>query len=81
MCSVSLNQWLKLYGSSECLNLELKAENMNKKITHMRGKWDTSLNFFLIFIDELEKQLFIKQLLKSANKNVRVLIFTMLYFF
>ena len=46
----------------------------------MRGKWDTSLNFFLIFIDELEKQLFIKQLLKSANKNVRVLIFTMLYF-
>ena len=47
----------------------------------MPRKWDTSLNFFLIFIDELEKQLFIKQLLKSANKNVRVLIFTMLYFF
>ena len=36
-------------------------------------------NFCLGFIDKLEKQLIIKKkLLKWANKNVRILIFTML---
>ena len=36
-------------------------------------------NFFLTFIDELEKQL-LKKLLSGAIKNIRILIFTMLYF-
>ena len=35
------------------------------KITHMRRKWGTLQNFCLAFIDEVEKQLFIK-------KNVEV---------
>ena len=38
------------------------------KIAHMWRKWDTPQNFCLAFIDELEKQLFIK-------KNVEVSIF------
>lgn len=36
----------------------------------MRGKWDTSLNFFLIFIDELEKHL-LKKLLKWVTKKCK----------
>ena len=44
----------------------------------MSRRWDTPQNFCLAFINELEKQLF-KKLLKWANKNVRILIFTMLY--
>ena len=32
-----------------------------KKITHMRRTWGTPLNFFLAFIDELEKQIIIKK--------------------
>ena len=35
----------------------------------MWRRWDTPQNFFLAFIDELEKQLFIKNLLKWANKK------------
>ena len=41
-------------------------------------RWDTPQNFCFAFIDDLEKQLFIKKLLKLANKNVRILIFTIL---
>ena len=32
-----------------------------KKITHMGRRWDTRQNFFLEFIDELEKQIIIKK--------------------
>ena len=31
------------------------------KITRMRRRWGTPQNFFLAFIDEVEKQLFIKK--------------------
>ena len=34
---------------------------MKQKITHMWRRWHTPQNFFLVFIDELEKQLFIKK--------------------
>ena len=52
-----------------------------KKITNMWKKWGTPQNFFLAFIDELEKQLFIKKNFWSGPiKNIRTLIFTMLYF-
>ena len=40
------------------------------KITPMR-RWDIPQKFCLIFIDELEKQLFIKKLLKWANKKCK----------
>ena len=40
-----------------------------EKITHMRGRWSTPQNFFLAFIDEFEKQLIIKKLLKWGNKK------------
>ena len=32
-----------------------------KKITHMSRRWGTPQNFFLAFIDELEKQIIIKK--------------------
>ena len=44
------------------------------KITQMCRRWDTPQNFCLAFIDELEKQLIIKKLMKWAKKNVRILI-------
>ena len=50
------------------------------KITHMCRRSGTPQNFCLAFIDELEKQLLIKKLMKWAKKNVRILIL-MLYFF
>ena len=33
-----------------------------EKITHIIRRWGTPPNFFLAFIDELEKQLFIKKI-------------------
>ena len=38
----------------------------------MLRRWGTPQNFCLAFIDELEKQLFIKQLLKWANKKCKI---------
>ena len=38
------------------------------KITHMCRRWGTPQNFCLAFIDELEKQLLIKKLMKWAKK-------------
>ena len=35
----------------------------------MGRRWDTPQNFFLAFTDELEKQRFVKKLLKWANKK------------
>ena len=35
----------------------------------MRRNWGTTQNFFLAFTDELKKQIFIKKLLKWANKK------------
>ena len=40
-----------------------------KSHRHMWRRWDTPQNFCLAFINELEKQLFIKKLLKWANKK------------
>ena len=40
-----------------------------EKTTHMWRKWGTLQNFFFAFIDELEKQIIIKKLLKWANKK------------
>ena len=44
----------------------------------MWRRWGTPQNFFLAFIDELEKQICIKKLLKWNNKKKKILIFTML---
>ena len=46
----------------------------------MCRRWGTTQNFCLAFIDELDKQLLIKKLMKWVKKNVRILIL-MLYFF
>ena len=35
------------------------------KITHMYRRWGKTQNFFLAFIDELEKQLFIKKTIEE----------------
>ena len=45
----------------------------------MCRRWGTPHNFCLAFIDEIEKQLLIKKLIKWAKENVRLLIL-MLYF-
>ena len=50
----------------------------------MCRRWGTPQNFCLTFIDELEKQLLIKKLMKWAKKkNVRILIlvFRFVFFF
>ena len=46
----------------------------------MCRRWGTPQNLCLTFIDELEKQLLIKKLMKWAKKNLRILIL-LLYFF
>ena len=46
-------------------------QNILEIITHMWRRWGTPQNFCLSFIDELEKQLFIKKLLKWANKKCK----------
>ena len=53
--------------------------NLNK-ITDMCRRWGTPLNFCLAFIDELEKTIYLKNCRSEPIKNVRILIFTMLYF-
>ena len=51
-----------------------------EKIIHMLRRWGTPQNFFLIFVDELKKQIIIKKkLLKWTNKKI-IFIFTMLHF-
>ena len=60
-----------------------KSEKNHTCVKKGRGGDGTPQNFFLAFVDELEKQLF-EKLLKWANKkqrNGRILIFTMLFFF
>ena len=37
------------------------------KITHMRRRWGTPQNFFLAFIDELEKQIIIKKTIEVGQ--------------
>ena len=46
----------------------------------MSKRWGTLENFFLEFIDELEKQI-IKKTVKWANKNKIISIFTILHFY
>ena len=50
------------------------------KIIHMWRRWGAPQNFCLAIIHELEKQLFIKKTVEVGQKNVRILIFKMLYF-
>ena len=48
----------------------------------MWRRWDTPQNFYLAFIDKLEKQLFIKNLLKWANKKRQNFnIYNVVFFF
>ena len=42
-------------------NNTFSIEMIVKKITHMLKRWGTPQNFFLPFIDELEKQIIIKK--------------------
>ena len=49
--------------------------------SHTSEEYGADLRIFLTFIDALEKQIIIKKLLKWANKNKIILIFTMLHFF
>ena len=53
-----------------------KMELLIKKITHMWRRWGTPQNFFLAFIDELEKQIFIKNCWGRPIKNKIILICT-----
>ena len=41
------------------LLMNLKNKQLLKKITQMRKRWGTPQNFFLTFIEELEKQIII----------------------
>ena len=56
-----------------------KSYQNSKNHTHVK-KGGASQNFFLAFVDELDKKLFIKKLLKWDNKNVRILIFANVVF-
>ena len=58
-----------------------KMELLIKKITHMWRRWGTPQNFFLAFIDELEKQIFIKNCWGRPIKNKIILICTNVPFF
>ena len=40
-----------------------------KKITHMERRWGTPQNFFFAFINELEKQIFIKKTVKVGQQK------------
>ena len=52
-----------------------------KKITHMWRTWSTPQNFCLEFIDELEKQLFIKKNVKWASKKCKNFnVYNVVYF-
>ena len=51
------------------------------KITCMWRRWDTPQNFFLIFTDEVEKQIFKKNCLSRSIQNKIILILTILLFF
>ena len=62
------------------LAFKSKREHLRKYHTHGK-KVGTTQNFFLAFIDELEKPIIIKKLLKRPIKNKIILIFTMLHFF
>ena len=46
-----------------------KIEISHLKITHMWRRWDTLQNFFLAFIDKLEKQIIIKKTVEWVNKK------------
>ena len=50
-----------------------------KNHTHVKS-WGTPQNFFFAFIDELEKQIIIKDCWRGPIKNKIILVFTMLYF-
>ena len=55
-------------------------KDLKSKIIHMWRRWGTLQNFSLVFIDELEKQIFIKKNSWSEPiKKVGILIFTMLH--
>ena len=45
----------------------------------MWRRWGTAQNFFLAFIDELEKQVIVKKTVKVGHKKQIILIFTMLH--
>ena len=52
---VILSHFLPFYPTNN-------TENQNfEKITHMCRRWSTPHNFFLVFTEELEKQIFIKK--------------------
>ena len=57
-------------------------KNTNIKITYIWRRCGKPPNFFLVFIDELEKETIIKKkVLSGPIKNKIILIFTMLHFF
>ena len=58
---------ISLYQVKRVCNVYWK----NKKITQLWRRWGTPENFCLAFIDELEKQLFIKNLLKWVNRKCK----------
>ena len=51
--------WNKQKFSRKCKN--------KVKIKHIRRRWGISQNFFLAFIDEFEKQLFIKKTIEVGQ--------------
>ena len=56
---------VSVFASLVAVLVGITSSAVGLKITHMWRKWGTPQNFCLAFIDELEKQLFIK-------KNVEV---------
>ena len=45
--------------------------HLRVKITHMWRKWGTPQNFFLAFIDELEKQTIIKKTVEVDQSKTK----------
>ena len=77
----SISTVMKSVNLQPSTNLQSHARWVRKK-SHTCEEGGTHLKkYFWAFTDKLEKQTFIKRLLKSAKKNTIAFIFTMLHFF
>ena len=67
---VNLRSWNPCVGIGDHHGNWCKGFFLNQK-SHTWKRWGTTQNLFLAFLHELEKQLFIKKLLKWANKKCK----------
>ena len=74
MCSISCLIFVQSLHKPNTISFSV---GFVKKITHMWGGWGTPQNLFGIYWRTWKTTIHKKKLFKWANKNVRILIFTM----